>query len=199
MSWQEHLGPFLLGTYEAELHPWWEEILRWPFTQIVDIGSKFGYYSVGLARRFPDAQAVAFDIDPWARRATRQMCAFNQTPNVDVLGFCSSDWIDRKLAPKALVVSDCEGYEQELFCGSHAQALCTAVLLIELHEELSPGVTAALHARFGDTHRAFGIASSSDSPSSPDALEFLDPTEVPTATTEIRSPQDWVLFVPRFR
>jgi hypothetical protein len=33
MTYDEHIGPFLLGSYEEELHPWWESILRFPYTQ----------------------------------------------------------------------------------------------------------------------------------------------------------------------
>ena len=48
---REHLGPFLLGTYEAELHPWIEQALRQQYRAVLDIGAKFGYYAVGLARQ----------------------------------------------------------------------------------------------------------------------------------------------------
>src|SRR2546421_2152449 len=39
----EHIGPYLLGTYEMELHPWWDQVFRLEFPQIIDIGSNFGY------------------------------------------------------------------------------------------------------------------------------------------------------------
>ena len=31
MAWEEHIGPHLLGTYEMELHPWWEQVFAKPF------------------------------------------------------------------------------------------------------------------------------------------------------------------------
>ena len=197
MTRKEHLGPFLLGTYEAELHAWWEEIFNWSFSQIIDVGSKFGYYAVGLARHFPDAQVIAFDIDPWAKRATREMIAANRTPNVAVLGSCSPEWLQRELEPHALLVSDCEGYEKALFCGPQVPNLSTAVMLIELHEEVSPGVTSALEGRFIVTHHASRVAAHSDNPVAPVSLDFLSKSEAGMSTSEIRSPQEWMLFVPR--
>jgi hypothetical protein len=197
MTRKEHLGPFLLGTYEVELHPWWEEIFGHSFSQIIDVGSKFGYYAVGLARHFPDAEVFAFDIDPWAKRATREMIALNQTPNVSVLGFCSPEWLERELEPNALVVSDCEGYEKELFCGREVPNLSTAVMLIELHEAFSPGVTEALESRFVDTHHLRRISAHTENPVAPVTLDFLSEADAGRSTSEIRSPQEWMLFVPR--
>ena len=63
MTYPEHLGPYLLGIYEAELHPWLEEVAAGRYTQILDVGAKFGYYAVGLARRLPGVPITAFDTD----------------------------------------------------------------------------------------------------------------------------------------
>ena len=41
---QQHVGLYLLGTYELELHDWVEECLRGSYQQVVNIGSSFGYY-----------------------------------------------------------------------------------------------------------------------------------------------------------
>src|SRR5581483_851837 len=61
MAAREQLGPFLLGTYESEIAAAWELVLAGSYPQIVDIGAAFGYYAVGLARRYPAAAVVAFD------------------------------------------------------------------------------------------------------------------------------------------
>jgi hypothetical protein len=71
ITYLEHLGPYLLGTYEYELLPWWALLTKRPYSQIVDVGAKFGYYAVGLARYFPDTPILAFDTDWWARAACR--------------------------------------------------------------------------------------------------------------------------------
>ena len=69
MTKLEQLGPYLLGLYEGELNPVWERVFQSKYTQIIDVGAKFGYYAVGLARRYPESRVVAFDTDPWARRS----------------------------------------------------------------------------------------------------------------------------------
>src|ERR1035437_8169988 len=63
MTHAEQLGPYILGLYESELREAWETVLRGSYTQIVDIGARFGYYAVGLAKRYPDASVIAFDTD----------------------------------------------------------------------------------------------------------------------------------------
>src|SRR4051812_1114737 len=88
MTHDDHIGPYLLGTYEQELHPWWEQLLAIRYDQIIDVGCKFGYYAVGLALKYPQAQVVAFDTDHWARKATEEMTLLNRATNVQALGFC---------------------------------------------------------------------------------------------------------------
>jgi hypothetical protein len=58
MTQAEHIGPFLLGTYESELHPWLERLIEIEFAQLVDVGAKFGYYAIGLARHLAPPPAL---------------------------------------------------------------------------------------------------------------------------------------------
>jgi hypothetical protein len=198
MSHQEALGPYLLGTYEAQLHPWVETVAAGPFAQVLDIGAKFGYYAVGLARRLPQAQVVAFDPDWWARSATAEMATANRTPNVTPAGFCSPKWLDQHLRPGGFILSDCEGYEGVLFGTARTPALDTATLLVEIHDNLVPGVGAAVRDRFARTH---SVAAGSDAPrpAPPVDLGFLTPAEVEAATLEVRGLQEWLLFSPLAR
>src|SRR5437588_1275541 len=159
LSHCEHIGPYLLGTYEMELHAIWAGVLKRPFGQIVDVGASFGYYAVGLARRFPAVPVIAFDTDWWARRAVRQMAAANRTPNVSVKGFCDPAWMASHLKHNALIVVDCEGHEGRLLCERPLPAFSTATLVIELHEEFVPGVTARIRAAFERTHSCAEINS----------------------------------------
>ncbi len=59
----EHSSPYLLGTYERELHQTWETVFQGEYEQILDVGAKFGFYAIGLALRFPNIPVVAFDTD----------------------------------------------------------------------------------------------------------------------------------------
>lgn len=193
----EHLGPFLLGTYETELHAWWHGLLREQFAQMLDVGSKFGFYAVAYAKRFPSAEVVAFDPDPWARRASRAMAEINHTPNVRIEGLCDPEWLRRKLRPNAFIMSDCEGYEKHLFCSRRIPALSSATMLIELHDAQAPGVTTSIQAAFRETHTTTLV------PSAPEALPTVKPVGALTAedmlqlSREIRGPQAWILLRPR--
>lgn len=196
MTRAEHLGPFLLGTWEAALHPWLTALAGRPFAQIVVVGASFGYYAVGLARLAPGVSTVAFDTDWWARRATREMAVANNTPNVIVAGFCSPRWLDRHLAPASLIVSDCEGYEGDLLTCA-APALDTATILVEAHDAYVPGVAAALRRRFAATHAAAEVVYDPAAvPVPPVDLSFLTPDETRAAVREHRGPQSWLLFTP---
>ena len=93
MTYEEHIGPFLLGTYEMELQPWLERVFTQSFEQIIDVGAKFGYYAVGLAQQFPQTPVVAFDTDHWARKALQEMITANRVGGISIQGFCSPDWL----------------------------------------------------------------------------------------------------------
>lgn len=195
MTHKEHLGPYLLGTYEMELHPWLES-LRGGYSQILDVGAKFGYYAVGLARRFPDSPVIAFDPDPWAQRALREMMAANGVASVAIVDLCTPGWLRANLRPNALIISDCEGYEGELF-GEDVPALRSATLLIELHDMFVPGVGVAIRRRFEATHRCESLQSSTSRPAPPLDLGFLTESEKRSSYNEIRPEQEWLLLTPK--
>ena len=198
MTMQEHLGPFLLGTYEAELHPWLAALLERRFSQIVDVGSKFGYYAVGFARAHPGTEVIAFDTDWWARRATLEVAKANRVEkSVRVSGFCSPARLAATLRPHSFLISDCEGYERELFAPLIPQ-LDSATLLIEVHEAAAPGVGKFLRERFAATHDVSAVAADA-APVRATTLDltFLTSEEARKALTEIRLPQEWLLFSPR--
>jgi len=192
----EQVGPYLLGTYESELDEAWAVVFRGSYSQIVDIGAKFGYYAVGLARRYPDASVVAFDTDWWARRAVAGMAVANRAPNVEIRSFCSAEWLGRHLRPASLIVSDCEGCEATLFEPPVVASLRSATLIIETHDQMVPGVSESLRRTFGDTHlvRAYGHEHLRRNTTR--SLDFLTDAERQLAVQEVRSPQIWLLCLP---
>jgi len=197
MACQVHIGPYLLGTYEMELHPWWERLFRAGFRQVVNIGTNFGYYAVGLAKTFPDADVVAFDTDRWARQAIAETASANGVARISVQRFCGPSWLETNLREDVLIVSDCEGYERELFCTTEIPALKSATMIVELHEDTSPGVSSELLARFARTHTVSQVSSRPDTPTPRVTVRSLTPDEIRRASTEVRPPQTWVLLLPR--
>ncbi len=191
----EQAGPYLLGTYEQELHPWIVELLKGSYSEVWDVGAKFGYYAVGFARRMPDTKVLAFDTDWWARRATQRMALCNGLNNVELHRACKPETIAKKLPENALIISDCEGYERQLFADATSAALNSATLLVETHDLFVPGVTAFLRERFRDTHQIEQITNG-ERVTSVD-LHFVEKAQHSLATTEVREQQLWLLLTPK--
>jgi hypothetical protein len=192
---QQHVGPYLLGTYEMELHRWIEECARGHFSQILDVGSSFGYYAVGLARRCPKTSVVAFDTDWWARRAVTEMAVANGVSNITVKSKCSPAWLEAHLQPSSLIVSDCEGYERVLFFGPPIPALATATMIIELHEETPGELVEKFREKFSPTHAIEEVSGRSATPRVP-GIAALSGPELDRVSHEVRGPQSWIYLRP---
>ena len=197
MSHAEQVGPCLLGVYESELDEAWSVVFRGTYTRIVDIGAKFGYYAVGLARKYPNAQVIAFDTDWWARKALAEMAAANGTVNVEIKGLCSPDWLAEHGGGATLVVSDCEGFEASLFIPGVVARLRTATLLIETHDDIVAGATDTLRTTLDDTHTVVPYGPGGARRETTRRLDFLTAAERQLAVQEVRPPQTWLLCLPK--
>jgi hypothetical protein len=193
---QEQAGPYLLGVYESELDGVWADLLERNYRQVVDIGAKFGYYAVGLARRYPEATVIAFDTDWWARGAIRELAGANGVRNVEVRGYCAPGWLKAGVKPEALVICDCEGFESVLFNEETAGALKRATLVIELHDCFVPGVSEKLTALFGKTHQCRRVGLVEKRRESAVSLDFLTDAQQKLAQQEVRDRQEWLVCVP---
>ena len=158
------LLPKILGCYERELHPVIERILRNEYTDVVDIGCAEGYYAVGLGMRLPQVTVHAFDTSPRARRLCAELAERNGIAARLKLG----EWCDEavllglELGPRALLLSDCEGYEAELFTPRVATHLARHDVLIEVHEQHDPELSRTLQTRFAATHDITAVESIDD-------------------------------------
>lgn len=198
MTHAEQIGPYLLGVYESELDDAWATVFRGSYPQIIDIGAKFGFYAVGLARKYPQAEVIAFDTDWWARKAVREMAVANQTPKVKVKGYCTPCCLAQKTREGAFIISDCEGFEGALFSDEVISRLTTATLIVETHDCSVPGVCERLRRVFSKTHVVKTI-SMEGSRRTPDVdLSFLaSDRERALASQEVRPDQVWLLCLPQ--
>jgi hypothetical protein len=189
-----------LGTYEQELHPILDQILRTSYSVIIDVGSAEGYYSVGLARKFPAAQVYSYDVDPWARRQQRRLASLNGVSNVQIGRLCTSEYLTRHISGRTLLVCDIEGYEYGLLDPDRTPPLRRSDILVEVHEFDECGLTIQkgkdeLVRRFSRSH---AITVLSVLPRSASALDAtvrarLTPQEVTDCMDEKRNPnQVWV-------
>jgi len=133
------LVPKLLGCYELELHPCVEKACQFQYSEIVDIGCAEGYYAVGFAMRVPGAKVYAYDTDGTALEMCRRMADLNGVSNrIETGGFCSCDTlVQLPITRRGLIISDCEGYEKDLFTPTVVASLMRCDLLVETHDCLA--------------------------------------------------------------
>jgi hypothetical protein len=190
----EHLGPYLIGTYEHELHGVWRRVAESRVSEIVDVGAKFGYYAVGLARLLK-APAVAFDPDPWARRLTRQTALLNGA-QVTLRSRCTRSWLER-LTPGALLLVDCDGCEVALLASPSPASLARCTVVVEVHEDVVPGSGCRLRETLDKTHDVVSIPSDAAPPATDVKLTDFSDQDRTLATRELRPTQSWLVGWPR--
>lgn len=152
-AFPQHATPKILGSYEDELHDAVEMLISRAPRLVLNIGCAEGYYAVGLAMRLPEAEVIAYDADPRARRATAHNAARNNVA-VSARGIVRPHEIELVLAAdrRALVVMDCEGGEMELLDPARIPSLRSTDILVEAHDTQVPGCEGAILDRFSRSH-----------------------------------------------
>jgi hypothetical protein len=159
---QLFLGPFQVGSYEAELHETVEGIVATAPQVIVNVGAAEGYYAAGLARRLPELEVIAFEADPAVREAGDRLARCNDVEaRVEWRGECTSAELaalEEQLAGRSVcVLMDCEGCEGELADPAAVPWLARASLLVELHTSIDAGIESRLTERLSGTHATSAI------------------------------------------
>jgi len=159
------ITPKWIGSYEAELHGVVEQLIAGQCRRIVNVGCAEGYYAVGLARRIPNANVVAFDLDPIARKQTARLASLvGVADRVEVRGNCTAPVLDELVGYRTLLGVDIEGFEIQLLDPQTVRNLARTSLLVEIHP--SPpfdlaGVAKMLGDRFEPTHSLCWFSSES--------------------------------------
>lgn len=163
-SFGSALFPKLLGSYESELHAALNTLLKNSYDTIVDIGCGEGYYAVGLARRLPQARVYAFDTEPRVRELCAKMAQLNGVADrVHIESQCDKRvLLTLPLGKKALIISDCEGYEGALFDGQVAAHLSHHDFLIETHDFIDIELSDKMRDAFEQTHTVLSVKSKDD-------------------------------------
>jgi 2-polyprenyl-3-methyl-5-hydroxy-6-metoxy-1,4-benzoquinol methylase len=144
----------LLGCYEQPLQPYIEQAISNAYQTILNIGCAEGYYAVGMARRMPSTQVLAFDLNPKAQEVCTTLAQKNGVFDRITIGalFRPEDF-ESYANQKVLVLCDIEGAEKELLNPELAPALKGMDLIVESHECLISGITQNLIDRFKVTHQ----------------------------------------------
>ena len=158
------VAPKLIGSYERELHATIERICATAYTDVVDVGCAEGYYAVGLALRLPTARVYAFDTNERAVRLCEEMANLNGVGDrVSIGAFCDDRTLRAmRFAGRALILSDCEGYESSLFTDEVVRSLSGHDVLVEVHDFLNIEISTTLRKRFAPTHEIAVIQSIDD-------------------------------------
>ncbi len=158
------LYPKIIGSYEKELHPTIERLSNIKYERIIDVGCAEGYYAVGFGLLFPNAQVHGYDINPKARNLCQSMATINGTADRLILGDrCTSAVLKEfDYKKKTLILSDCEGFEKDLFTSSNIDSLKRADLLIEIHDFIDITISEHLESLFADSHFIHRVKSEDD-------------------------------------
>lgn len=186
----------LIGSYEKELHPiFWDLNPHAGYEMVVDIGCAEGYYAVGLALLL-HLPVFAFDVDAEERRRCRETAELNGVGSLLQIGaYCDRPAL-RRLAngKRCFVVSDCEGYEMELFDREAASNLRRSDVLIEIHETQQNGVYNSICNAFMTTHSIQTYEAVARNLDEYSELDFLG-VDKPKAIEEWRDTrQKWVFL-----
>lgn len=196
-SWGD-LAPKLLGTYESELAPSVDELVTWAPDRVINIGCAEGYYAVGLARRLPHAEVMAYDTSPAAQDVCKLSANLNHV-TLTVRGTCSPEELARIAAMpgKTAAVLDCEGFERELLLMA-PEALRNAAILVECHDSIHAGLTNAIAARYETTHDVVRIAQGARNPNAIALLQDWHEADRWLVMSERRvGVMTWLWMLPR--
>jgi hypothetical protein len=168
------LSAKLLGSYERELHPAFEEAIRTAYSVVINVGSAEGCYSVGYAVKVPRSTVYAFDIDPREQEFCHQLAAVNHvTDRVHIGAECTPEDFQKLINDSTLVLMDCEGCEDELLDPQKAPKLLQADIILEIHDFTDPTLNARIRSRFSASHTITEYAYHPRNPADVPEVAFL--------------------------
>lgn len=191
--------PYVVGRYECELWPVVEEAVARCPRVVVDIGCADGYYAVGLARRLPHSQIVAFDIDEDARRSCQSVAELNGVDKrITLHGLCTSENLEGLCGEGVLLLCDCEGAELELLSLEATPALRDTTMLVELHDFIDPVISTTIAEQFSASHEVTIIDTRPRHAGQVPTLRGLSAADQLAAMDEGRpGPMQWAFLKPR--
>ncbi len=198
--------PELLGTYEHEVSGVVRELAARPLHTIVNVGARYGYYAIGLARLMPQVRVLAFEGDAEARRILVGAIAANGVGDrVRAGGYADLPAFHAALGEgsSVLVVCDIDGGEVQLLDPAAAPSLARATILVECHGPAETPTEPVMVMRFLPTHDVRRIAPETRvlahlPPGVAEPWRSRMPRTMEALLQENRTmPQSWLLLTPR--
>lgn len=202
VSWGDgDILPKYLGCYEAELAPFFDEIQELRFDFVVNVGTAEGFYAVGSAMVLNTDRVIAVDIDQAALDVTKENADLNGVGQklqgmlgLDAEGLCELV----STSNRCLIISDCEGFELELFSDRAIGALKGSYCLVECHEFIGEKVTETLTERFSATHNVEIVEEGARNPNQVDLLRSKSSLDRWLAISEGRpETMGWLIARPK--
>lgn len=155
--------PRILGVYERELFPVFEEIVNMKPARIVDVGAAEGYLAIGFMKRLPDVQMVAFEMLERGREVIHYFADKNGfDEGLTIMGEADEKELSAVLAEEIegdqVLIMDIEGYEEVLLNPKKIVGLGKTHVLVELHEFAVPNVGELIKKRFDESHDILEIS-----------------------------------------
>ncbi len=211
------LIPKLIGSYENELYPYLEEVFALRPTSMINVGCAEGFYGVGCGLRIPSAKQITFiDIDTKsleiakknvaANGLQKERCAFTTTTEcLDSLATAeSAKGIDQRGPSFAqatelpFIFMDCEGAEYEMLDPTARPGLAKAIIMVEMHPFLRPGLTIeSMVSRFRQTHHVRIISQGPKNPYIPLMEDFPDAVKMHMICEYRPCTMYWLYMVPK--
>lgn len=191
-----------LGIYEKEIHSVWRELESGDFSKVIDVGGAEGYYVVGAALSFPNAQIIGFEAGEDGQNSILKMAKFNNVESrVKVKGFCQLTDLANAISDtdgRVLIIMDVEGAEIQLLNPVEIPQLRKATILLETHDCWVPDCSNIIRDRFSASHK---IQTISSCPRTHDDLPFPCPGFLAkwflhVGSDQRASIQNWFLMTP---
>ncbi len=192
--------PKILGIYESELTGAIDAVCKAQPDVIVDIGAAEGYYAVGLTKRNPQAKTICFEMYKPARALLARQAQLNAVlDRMSLRGLCDLDSLREALETTKLpaVICDCEGGEDFLLNPDAVTKLKSAMIIVEIHDELAPGVSSRIRERFERSHNVQVIHSKKRTVEQLPRDVALSAEEFEAATIERWTKAEWYFMVPQ--
>jgi hypothetical protein len=155
---QAGIAQKFLGIYEIEIAQHLTYLLESnDYDYFIDIGAAEGLYALvldkAIRRKNLPAVVYAFEEDYFVRQLLKRRLKANDSVNVQVLGGFRVHSLNL-LNPnrRGFVLSDCEGFEAEIFSEAHRSKFINCDMIIETHDGNSPNVTSKIMALMSKTH-----------------------------------------------
>ena len=163
---------WIVGCYEKEIHDSLNYVISRAPRRVIDIGSGYGYYLVGMALHLPEAVVVGFEARSeghWEQAL--QLARANQVEGrVVQKGKCTVAELRGECIQDSFVLCDCEGAELELLDPVQVPSLRSCMVVCELHDCIVPGLTGRVVSRFKESHE---ISILPELPRQPDEYRIL--------------------------